>query len=91
MGVSVKNVIQFIWFGFSGILTLRLTNPLYNILFSLDWSGSWTARVTSWILKIGFAIFIFGVAFFLPIQKLTNVGDKIDKWREGGDEEYYNG
>lgn len=84
-GMSIDNVIGFIWAVFSGIITLRVANPLYDVLFStLDWSGH---LITMYALMLGFMIIIFGICFFIPFKIFTT----IKRDYSGGDEEYYNG
>lgn len=76
MGMSVKNVIGFIWLCFVAILLFRVANPLYNMLFGLDWTFNWSARVTKYILQIGFGIFLIAVGFYLPFKKFSDVWDE---------------
>lgn len=76
MGMSVKNVLGFIWLSFTAIIWLRIANPLYNAIFGLDWTFSWTARMTKYILQIGFGMAIIGVGFYMPFKKFSDVYDK---------------
>lgn len=93
MGLSIKNIIIFLWLSFTAIIWLRLANPFYNLLFGeLNWSFSWTARVTKWVLQIGFGMAIVGVGFVLPYQKFSDVWDKkfgtSDNSNDGGNSVY---
>lgn len=87
-GMSVNNVIGFIWAVFSGIITLRLANPLYNTIFGLDWGFSFTARMSKYGLMIIFGVIMFGAIFYIPFRVFTEVYEGVER---GEGEKYYNG
>lgn len=80
--MSVTNVIGFIWACFAGILTLRITNPLYSMIFGLNWAtpniGS-IGMLTKYGMMIMFGVFIFAVAFFIPFKAFTTIKDKLNE------------
>lgn len=88
MGMSVNNVIGFIWAVFSGIIWLRLANPLYNAIFGLDWGFSTTAIMTKYGLMIIFGVILFGAVFFIPFKIFTTIRED---FIQGNKTEYYNG
>lgn len=75
MGLSVRNVIAFIWLIFSGIIALRVLNPIWNVLFS---SLTWNSALLKYSMEFVIAIFIFAVVFFIPFRAFTNVSDKME-------------
>lgn len=82
MGMNIDNVIEFIWAVFSGIITLRVFNPLYNTIFgTLDWSGH---LITKYGLMLVAGIIVFGVVFFIPFKVFTTI--KNDWTSQGGNE-----
>lgn len=70
--MSVRNIIAFIWAVFSGIIVLRVTNPIYNILFGLTWEN----LLLKYGLQLIFAIFVFAVIFFIPFKAFTEYADR---------------
>lgn len=83
-GMSIDNVIGFIWAVFSGIITLRVANPLYNTLFgALNWSNH---LLLKYALQLIFGVIVFGVAFFIPFKIFTTIKNEVQPKKE-----YYNG
>lgn len=70
--MSVRNVVGFIWAIFSGIITLRVLNPLYNIIFGLTWDNN----MLMYAMQFVFAVFIFAVCFFIPFRTFTEFADE---------------
>lgn len=82
MGMSINNVLGFIWAVFSGIIALRLGNVFYDMIFGgLNWSGH---LITKYALLISFSIIIFGIVFFVPFKVYTTMTE--DK-EEGGEDD----
>ncbi len=74
MGMSINNVIGFIWAVFSGIITLRVFNPLYNTIFgTLDWSNH---LITKYGLMLVAGMIVFGVCFFVPFKVFTTIREE---------------
>lgn len=73
MGISVRNIVAFIWLVFSGIITLRVLNPIYNLIFGLTWEN----LLLKYSLQFIFGIFIFAVCFFIPFRAFTDVSDRM--------------